>query len=333
MTSRELVYATLDFQRPERLPRDIWLLPAAVKGREDAVNALLAKYPTDFAGAACQNPYLSISSYTPGTYVDAWGSEWQMLQEGIIGEVKRSPLEDYNQLASYSWPTAAADAGWENTAASIAAQHDKFMLGYCGDPFERMQFLRGTENLYMDLAEDCDEVYELRDQVFAFYRQIVERWVRLDIDAANFSDDWGSQRGLLISPTKWREFFKPKYKELFDIALDAGKRIFFHSDGYIADIYPDLIELGVSALNSQVWCMGLDTLQPYVGKITFWGELDRQHTVPQGTPEDIKHAQRQMVETLYRDGGLIGQCEADNLASLDNIEAALGGWDEAFKQL
>jgi len=190
-----------------------------------------------------------------------------------------------------------------------------------------MQFLRGTEALYMDLAEESDEVYELRDRLAAFYRGLAERWVKTDVDALNFSDDWGSQRALLIRPEKWREFYKPVYKELFAIARDAGKYVFFHSDGYIADIYPDLIEIGVSALNSQVWCMGLDTVAPYAGKITFWGELDRQHLLPYGTPADIHAAARQMKETLYRNGGLIGQCEIDHLTSLENAEAFFTAWE------
>jgi len=332
MNSRELVYATLNFTGPERLPTDFWPLPSTWYGREEAVNALVKRYPTDIAGIQV-NQIFDIPFYKKGTYTDLWGCEWLLLQDGMVGEVKRAPLDDYRKLADYAWPTAQVEQGWDETLAALAANKDKFTTGWCGDGFERMQFLRGPEQLYEDLAdEDCGEVYELRDRVFGLIRRYAERWAKTDVDAIYFSDDWGSQRSLLISPAKWREFFKPKYKECFDIALDAGKKIFFHSDGYILDIYPDFIEMGLSAINSQVWCMGLDDVQQFAGKITFWGELDRQEMLPHGTPEQIRAAAKEMVQKLYRNGGLIGQSSVDNLSSLENIEAALSAWHEVELQ-
>lgn len=328
MTSRELVQATLDFQGPERIPVDLWVLPAIYIGREQAVKSLLSRHPTDFHRARYRDPLAHPAAYTRGSYLDAWGCRWLVLQDGMIGEVKESPLADYSDLAGYHWPAEGVNRGWENTAADIAAHRDRFILGDGGDPWERMQFLRGPANLYMDLADpNCEELYVLRDRIFAFYRAYVERWITFDIDGVIFSDDWGSQRSLLISPAKWREFFRPKYQELFDIVRNAGKRVFMHSDGYIVDIYPDLIEMGVNALNSQVWCMGLETLAPFAGKITFWGELDRQRLMPHGTPAEIRQAAGRMVSALYRSGGLIGQAEVDGLTPMENVEAALTAWE------
>jgi uroporphyrinogen decarboxylase len=329
MTSRELVYATLDFQGPERIPLDFWHLPAVSLGREEAVKALLYRYPRDFYCPSYADPLAHPNAYIRGTYVDAWDCEWLVLRDGMIGEVKRSPLADYANLTGYHWPMAHWEQGWDDTADGIARHRDLFVLAGWANPWERMQFLRGPENLYADLAdEDCDEIYLLRDHVFAYWREYVERWLRYDVDGIIFGDDWGSQRSLLISPAKWRAFFKPKYQELFDLIRNAGKRVFFHSDGYILDIIPDLIEMGVSALNAQVWCMGLEKLAPFAGKVTFWGELDRQHLLSQGTPGEIKQAAQQMAETFWRDGGLIGEAEPDHLASLENVDAALRVWGE-----
>ena len=327
MNSRERVYATIDFQGPDRVARDIWLLPKAREGREDALQAVLDRYPGDIAGAPCLNPHLEIGTFHLGTYRDSWGCEWLNLVEGIVGEVKKPVFADYSSMAGYEWPSPC-DEDFREMASSIEKQRDRFVLSFGGDPFERMQFLRGTENLYMDLAdEECDAVYELRDRVFGFYRQLVERMVRFDVDGVSLNDDWGSQRSLLISPPRWREFFKPKYQELFDVIRNAGKRVFFHSDGYIAAIYPDLIELGASAINSQVWCMGLDTVSPFAGMVTFWGELDRQNMLPRGTPEEIREGAGKMFKAFFRNGGLIGQCEFDHLTSLANVEAALSVWE------
>jgi uroporphyrinogen decarboxylase len=328
MNSRERVIATLDFTGPDRIPLDCWILGRGWKGREAEMSAITARYPTDFAGLWSANPYLGIGTNALGTYTDAWGCEWLNLDEGIIGEVKKPVFADYAVMRGFQWPMDSLDSGWDNAAAHLDNNRDKFIIGGGGNPFERMQFLRGTENLYMDLAEESDEVYELRDRLLAFYRKLVEKLVTYDVDAIQFADDWGSQRALLIHPEQWRKFYKPVYRELMAIARDAGKYVFFHSDGYIIDIYPDLIECGVNALNSQVWCMGIDTVAPFAGQLTFWGELDRQNLLPYGTPAQIRAAAHEMKTKLYRNGGLIGQCEIDYLTSLENVEAFFTAWNE-----
>lgn len=328
MTSRERVMATLDFTGPDRLPTNSWALPSAWIGREDAVTALRQRYPDDMAGAPYDDPLYDLRLYQRGTFLDAWGCRWVSLHDGFVGEVKEHPLADYDRLRDYQPPWEAIDVGWANVENGIAALHEKY-IG-CGgyNPFERMQFLRGTERLYLDLAEENDGLYALRDLVFTFFRRYIERWLRFDVDGIHFSDDWGSQRGLLISPASWRRIFKPKYRELFEMIRNAGKRIFLHSDGNIADLFPDWVELGVDAINSQVWCMGLETLRPWAGRITFWGELDRQRLLPYGTPGDIRQAACRMVKAFYRNGGLIGQCEIDHLTSLENIDTALSCWKD-----
>ena len=154
-------------------------------------------------------------------------------------------------------------------------------------------------------------------------------WACSEVDALNFMDDWGSQRALLISPRQWREIFKPLYREYVEIAHRHGKYIFMHSDGYIADIIPDLVELGVDALNSQVFCMGVEELgSRFGGKITFWGEIDRQHLLPEATPAEIVEAVRRAHAAFWRDGGAIAQCEFGAGARPENVLQVFETWDK-----
>ena len=76
----------------------------------------------------------------------------------------------------------------------------------------------------------------------------------------------------------WRRIFKPLYREYAAVARHFRKKIFIHSDGLILDILGDLFEIGYDAVNSQIFCMGIDRLRSFRGKITFWGEIDRQRT-------------------------------------------------------
>ena len=122
----------------------------------------------------------------------------------------------------------------------------------------------------------------------------------------------------------------PLYQELFARIHAAGKKVFFHSDGDIFDLYPHFIEMGVDAINSQLWCMGVEKVaKEFAGKITFWGEISRQNTLPHGTPEDVKQAARTMIQALrVNGGGLIGESEINRDVPLANVEAFYTAWDE-----
>jgi len=331
MTSRERVIRTLRFEGPDRIPTDIWFLPAVWDVHGQNLADLLARYPTDLGGSGYQDPFYDPRQYEVGEYDDVWGSHWVMLRKGMVGEVKRAPLAGYAALSDYQPPVHLLDVGFEKVEETLAAGHDKFVCGWGGNPFERMQFLRGPEALYMDLALLPDELFALRDMVFGFFEQLVERWTHYDIDAVMFLDDWGSQRGLLIRPETWREVFRPAYQRLIDRARGAGKLVLFHSDGHILDIYEDFIEMGVHAINSQLWCMDIEEIaRRFAGRITFWGEISRQNTLPRGSAEDVRAAARKMRELFFvRGGGLIGQGEAGPDVPLGNIEALLSAWNEA----
>jgi uroporphyrinogen decarboxylase len=106
--------------------------------------------------------------------------------------------------------------------------------------------------------------------------------------------------------------------------------VFFHSDGHIAAIYGDLIEIGVNALNSQLFCMDIEDLaRKYKGQITFWGEIDRQHVMPFGTTDDVRNAVRRVRNALDDGtGGVIAQCEWGKDNSKENVEAVFKEWWE-----
>jgi len=124
-------------------------------------------------------------------------------------------------------------------------------------------------------------------------------------------DDWGSQRQLLIPPPLWRQFFKPLYREYCDLAHAHGKFAFMHSDGHIAEVYDDIVEIGVDALNSQLFCMDMaDLARRAKGKLTFWGEIDRQHVLPAKDPQVGRAAVREVAKHFYDPaGGVIAQFE------------------------
>ena len=64
------------------------------------------------------------------------------------------------------------------------------------------------------------------------------------------------------------------------------------------------------------------------GKITFWGEIDRQHLLPYGTQADIDRAVEQVFNGLWQDGGCIAQCEFGPGANPDNVYRVFEKWEQ-----
>jgi len=325
VTPRQLVRGALEFQSPRRIPRQMWVLPWAQTRYPDALEEIEADFPQDITTIPflCSEPVPGGgNAHAVGTFVDSWGCEFENLQDGIIGQVKNPLLQDWAQARELSFPRERLDVDRDAVSAFWRGT-DRFVLaGTCPRPFERLQFLRGSENLYLDLNRPPRELLEVLERLHRFYMEELEIWVRTEVDALTFMDDWGSQRSLLVAPEMWRELFKPLYADYIALAHAHGKHAFMHSDGHIMEIIPDLVEIGLDAVNSQVFCMGVEELgERFGGEITFWGELDRQQILPRGTPSEVRNAALRMRDALHRDGGLIAQCEFGPGARPENVRA------------
>jgi uroporphyrinogen-III decarboxylase len=207
---------------------------------------------------------------------------------------------------------------------------DRFVLaGTLVRPFERLTFIRTMEQALMDLAEEPPGLIELIRRIHAHYLKEVEAWARTDVDAIVLMDDWGTQHRMMVAPDLWRRLFKPFYREYNEVAHAHGKYVFMHSDGYITDIIGDLIEVGVDALNSQIKCMGAAELgRRFRGRLTFWGEMDRQALLPFGTIDEVRRAVGEAREHLYANGGVIAQCEFGPGANPANVLEVFRTWRE-----
>lgn len=334
MKSRELVLKTLNFENAtERAPRHMWQLPWAAMHHGDMVERIRTEYPDDIVSAPCILREKTIeegNEYAVGNYRDAWGCLFTNIHEGVIGEVKDAIVkdEDWEDVGNVHIPTELLTFD-RDAVNEFCRNTDKFvMAGACPRPFEQLQFIRGTEELYMDLMDMPEKMEAFLKEMHAFYCELLEEWAKTDVDALNFMDDWGSQNSLLINPKMWREIFKPMYKDYIDIAKKYNKKIFMHSDGNTLEIIPDLIEIGLDAMNAQIFCIGVEKLQPYAGKLTFWGEIDRQHLLVEGSTEEIAQAVTKVKDTLWKDGGCIAQCEFGPGAKPENVYEVFHTWDK-----
>ncbi|MCL2866450.1 MAG: methyltransferase [Clostridia bacterium] len=336
MTSRELVYKTLEFKNDgKHAPRDLWVLPWADIRHPGEIRKIRQDFPSDFAEP---DPCYKVidkaagDPYKKGKFIDHWGCVFESKQDGYIGEVKEAivPLEDENwkDVSKVRIPVERLSVDISRVNAQCRAS-DKFMIsGFLARPFEQLQFIRTTEQLMCDLLLMPEGLKSFMNKMHTFYCDLFELWAKTDIDALLFMDDWGSQNALLINPEMWERIFKPLYKDYIDIAHKAGKYAFMHSDGNTLAIFPHLIDLGLDAINSQIFCIGIENLRQFAGKITFWGEIDRQNILPYATAGQVRAAVHSVREILWQNGGAIAQCEFGPGCNPANVRAVFTAWEE-----
>ena len=324
MNSRERVRRAVEMSGPDRVPLTHVTLPGAFVRYGLALHDLYRRYPADavnVGSATCGEfgPRIGVPSR------DTWGSLWVRYTDEHKGQVVFCPLRDWDALRTFEPPNTASDGIIAAIETKLAANADRQYTLAGGDTlWQRMFYLHGYQATLEDLLLCPERCAELRDLILAVMVKRVECLCQLpQLDGVHLRDDWGTQDALMINPKLWREFFKPAYSRLFGLVRDAGKHVWFHSDGVIHEIIPDLIEIGVQVLNPQVNAIGRDELASLCGgRICSEGDMDRQWTLPFGTPEDVRAAARADIDACGRfNGGYIGRGEIAGDVPLENATA------------
>ena len=248
--------------------------------------------------------------------------------------MKEHPLKNWNQLKEFRVPSLPYEKEEyfkefkESIEKSHRAGYYVAIWGCCFrggfNLFERMQWLRGIENFFVDLVANRKEVEKLADTITEEYLlKGVKYLAEAGVDGFYLADDWGSQKSLLISPKMWREMFKPRYQKVIDFAHGQEIDVIFHSDGYIMEIIPDFIEMGVDVLYPQFSCVSFEKLAKVSkGKICIFTDVDRQYLLPYGKPSEIKKYVKNMIRTLATPkGGLILRGSVGPEVPLENVKA------------
>jgi len=163
--------------------------------------------------------------------------------------------------------------------------------------------------MLIDLVADPDLAERILDIPFRYHLAAARRLTELGVDMIWIGDDVGTQRAMLVAPKTWRRLFKPRLATFIaEIkAINPALQVAYHSDGDITPIVPDLIEIGLDVLNPiQPACMDPAAVKrAYGDKLAFWGSIDEQHTLPFGTPADVRAEVLTRLETIGEGGGLI----------------------------
>lgn len=243
-----------------------------------------------------------------------------------LADVERpSDIEAHiEHLERFDWPTWN-DETWSDLAAKARCLHeetDRYIVANLWvHVFAAGQILRGFENFMVDLVSNKPLAHYLMGRLVDCYAERVERYVEAVgayVDIIQVNDDLGTQTGPQLSPALYREMVKPYHARLWGLIKRlSGKPLLLHSCGSIYALLPDLIEIGVDAINPvQVSAADMDghKLKREFGRdLTFWGGgCDTQRVLVRGTPEQVRDEVRLRVAQFAEDGGFVF-CQVHNI--------------------
>jgi uroporphyrinogen decarboxylase len=309
MSSYEVVRRAIEFEYPERVP------------------LIFDKFGKDDTKFTAPNQIYPWENQDTPENLDEWGCLWVRSEMDNMGYCLGHPLAEWSSLDHYHWPDPDDPGFYDGMEAKLTDSEGKYIrTGLLITLFERMRFLHGFEETLTDFYLEREKMERLADRILEYDMQVVENIHQRFPDVihgVNFTDDWGTQQGLMVHPDLWREFFKPRYKRLFDKVHEYNWHVWLHSCGKVNVIIEDLIEIGLNVISlEQPRALGIEEIgKQYSGRICFAGPCDIQHTLPLHDPEAIKAEAKLLIQCWgTRSGGFIAQDKSDVDAYGGSIE-------------
>jgi uroporphyrinogen decarboxylase len=309
MNNRERVLSALRHKQPDKVPYDIrFTKPTRAK---------MAKFygDPDFESKLGNcftwfRPYPDNVRYRlvgPDIWEDEFGVRWNRTIDKDIG-VPCNQLITPQDIHEFEWPNPHDPTRYGFIEQAIAETEDGVNLVSLGFAlFERAWTLVGMENLLMYMLTDKDFVHHLFDKILEYNLGIIEHSCSLDIDIFRFGDDWGHQRGLIMGIDLWRQFIKPRIRQMYQLVRSKGKYVMIHCCGKVDELFGDLIECRLDIFNPfQPEVMDVfEMKRRYGDRLCFYGGISIQRTLPYGTIDQVKNEVKRLIDVVGENGGYI----------------------------
>jgi len=247
--------------------------------------------------------------------------EWDEWGRGRVWDDQRHyaeyfyPLQHAQSRADieeYPWPDLNEDYRYEGVAERVKSLQDAgyaVIVGLAETVFEIAWQLRSMDLLFQDMKFRPDWAAALMDRIAERKAFAAAKFAEAGVDVVQVGDDVAMQTGLMMRRETWREWFGPRLRRVIRAAKEANPEvlIWYHSDGNITDLIPDLIEVGVEILNPlQPECLDQAWIkQEYGARLAFWGGLGVQSVLPFGTPDEVRQHVKQVIQTVGAGGGFV----------------------------
>ena len=332
--NKDWIQMTLSHQEPQAVPYYFDFTPPARMSVERYYGNPIEKslrFPIRMQGCKSIKPLYAKPADFGESATDEFGVLWST-SEVDRGVPIRPCLTDAD-LSDYTFPDFAASHRFENLGNWCEQNEEYYTIIWVGDFWERATFMRGMENILVDMVVNPKFVDELLHRIASYVIGTMEiLFNKFEFNGIALSDDYGTQKSLLMSPAHWRKFVKPHLAEIYEFARNHDRTVFQHSDGYIYPVIGDLIDIGCDILHPiQPEAMDIFKLKREFGQdLTFCGGIRTQDLLPHGTPEEIRKDVGKLKREMGKDGGYIvsNGITVQTDVPLDNIIAMI---DEARK--
>lgn len=253
-------------------------------------------------------------------YVDSWGSgqteigpdDWYPNVHPLPDATTPADLDAYDDWPDMSDPTRVAHV---REAASRLAKENQYAIlatPWLLFPFERAHAMQGMDVFLLNMIEHPDFARVLLQRIGDYCKQLMGYFLQElgdNVDIIKIGDDLGTQKSLMISPRMYRNFLKPVHADLIGFIKErTSAKVFFHSDGDVAPLIDDFIEIGVDILNPIQTNAGsmsdLAMLKKRFGNnIAFCGGIDTDRVLPLGSVDDVRQEVKRVMQTLGPGGG------------------------------
>lgn len=326
MTRRENVLRALRRESPEKVPFEFIPSPAILEtireryGTSDYEGFFGIPFrDIETAPSRLETDYRPFyRNLPPDALPIEWAPEWGVL--GVRGSVAHfqkmlHPMADFQspgEMDRYPFPDFDAAYRWEGVADQVRRIADQDLVSVARMQmtlFETAWYLRGLEAFLIDLATGDAFADVLLDRITDIRVAMAGRYARTGVDILMLGDDVATQLDMMIDPDLWRRTIKPRLIRVIDAARAAKPDIliFYHGDGNMSRIVPDLVRIGVDILNPvQPECMDpFELKRLYGNRLAFWGTLGTQTTLPFGTPDEVRETCRRLIRDIGQGGGLV----------------------------
>lgn len=307
---KKVVIDALSYKKSKKVPYFFDFIPPAKEKLENyyidnRVDEIL-DLPIKWGGTESIKPlYTSPDRY--GRYLsDKFGVKWELSyfdRGSPVGHPLKKP-----DLSRYKFPDPASAYRFSHLPEWCRRNSDYFRLIWLGALWERATFIIGMRGLLTDLYLNKGFVYKLLEKLKEYNLMTMEIIIEIcDFEAFGLSDDYGTQKDLIMSPEMWRLFIKPNLIEIFNLAKNNNKAIMLHSCGNIYKIIGDLVDIGLDILHPiQPEAMDIYRLKKEFGdNITFEGGISTQYLLLNYSSEEIRVRVREIKKRMSINGGYI----------------------------
>lgn len=302
MTPRALAFEALQLRAPPRIPFTLYLAPSLKTRLEDQWGPRVNwPCPSDDLIRILWN--VEATDVSPGGFKDRFGCEWKREPGGYV--FVNPPLRE-PEVHRIPRIELVTEADLRRIRETRRTHPDRFIFYQFTATFgERLWNLRGMEQAMMDFLLEPAFVHGALDRLLEMHLAALDQLLDLPLDGVTFGDDFGAQRGLLMSRDTFLQFFKPRLARLYARVRRAGKVVGHHSCGDNASILRDLVDIGLQVFHPlQPEAMDIRRIKREFGRdLAFRGGIGTQGALVFGTPDQARAEVHQAVQILSEGGG------------------------------